>query len=111
MTDSELANFKQQLLTLQAELTELSASAADASEPVKLDQASVGRLSRMDAMQNQAMAQETERRRQRRLLKVEGALRRIENGDFGYCFGCGEDLDPRRLRADPTTTRCVDCQE
>jgi DnaK suppressor protein len=71
--------------------------------------ASVGRLSRMDAMQAQQMAQETERRRQQQLMKVEGALRRMESGEYGYCFVCGEEIDLRRLALDPTNTRCIKC--
>ncbi|WP_166267025.1 TraR/DksA family transcriptional regulator [Marinobacter caseinilyticus] len=111
MTRHELARYQATLLQLRAELAELSHSSADAAKPVALDQASVGRLSRMDAMQGQAMAQETERRRKQQWLKIEGALRRIEDNDFGDCFNCGEAIDPRRLAVDPTTTRCIDCEQ
>jgi len=76
---------------------------------VELDQASVGRLSRMDAMQAQQMARDSEERRRQRLLRIEGALRRMESGDYGYCFVCGEEIDVRRLHADPSHTRCIKC--
>jgi DnaK suppressor protein len=78
---------------------------------VELDQARVGRLSRMDAMQAQEMAQATARRREQRLAQVEDALRRMESDDFGICFACGEEIDPRRLALDPTATRCIGCME
>ena len=75
----------------------------------ELDQQRMGRLSRMDALQGQQMAQASARRRQEMLTRIEGALRRIETGDFGYCFVCGEDIGEERLRVDPTVTRCIDC--
>ena len=76
---------------------------------MELDQSRVGRLSRMDAMQAQQMALESARRRRQKISKVEGALRRIESGDYGYCFVCGEEMDAQRLAVDPTLTRCIGC--
>lgn len=100
---------KAQLFSLREELEEASLSSAESQKPVQLDQQSVGRLSRMDAMQGQQMAQATERRRAQQLLQVEAALRRIEEDDYGYCVDCGEDIDPRRLTVDPTALRCIEC--
>lgn len=111
MNDTGLERFKALLLTRKTELLELEESTRDAVKPVELDQASVGRLSRMDAMQNQQMAQETQRRRQQELAQIEGALRRIASEDFGYCFKCDEEIDPRRLEANPTLTRCIKCAD
>jgi DnaK suppressor protein len=111
MEKTEIEKFRERLLRLKAELGELQATSWEATRPVELDQASVGRLSRMDAMQVQAMAQESARRRQRRLIGIEGALRRIASGDYGFCFVCGEEIDARRLAADPTITRCLACME
>lgn len=112
MTDTaQLEHFRRRLLALRAELQGMAESSAEDSRPVELDQARVGRLSRMDALQAQAMAQETARRRARQLAGVEGALRRIDAGDYGHCFVCGEEIDPRRLEADPLSTRCIGCTE
>lgn len=111
MNETELSRFKTLLLTRKTELLELEETTRDSAKPVVLDQASVGRLSRMDAMQNQQMAQETQRRRQQELRQIEGALRRIASEDFGYCFKCDEEIDPRRLEANPTLTRCIKCAE
>ncbi|MGV2184017.1 TraR/DksA family transcriptional regulator [Rhizobium rhizogenes] len=77
--------------------------------PVVLDQQSVGRLSRMDAMQSQAMAQDITRRRQHRKVAIERALSRIRDGEFGYCVECGEPIAVRRLEIDPTFEACVRC--
>ena len=109
MEETETEQFRAQLLRLKEELRDMEESSRDATKPVELDQASVGRLSRMDAMQSQQMAQELARRRQQQLVKIEGALRRIESGDYGYCAVCDEEIDLRRLALDPTSTRCVKC--
>jgi DnaK suppressor protein len=45
------------------------------------------------------------------LNKIEEALRRHEEGTFGYCFECGEEISEKRLRALPFAVRCKDCEE
>ncbi len=97
---------------LEAELGELAtASTATAADrrPVELDQQSVGRLSRMDAIQNQAMAASAEARRKGRARALAAALERIEAGDFGFCDECGDFIGWRRLDLDPTAMRCIGC--
>jgi DnaK suppressor protein len=97
---------------LEARLTELTALAESSREsraPVTLDQQSVGRLSRMDALQGQAMALETERRRTAEKQRIQAALARIDSGDYGYCAVCDEPIAEKRLRLDPATPVCVDC--
>ena len=74
-----------------------------------LDQSSVGRLSRMDAIQRQAMAQATQRRRSTRILRIKAALQRIDEGEFGFCQDCGEEILKARLNLDPTTPACLSC--
>ena len=111
MEDAEIEQLRAGLLRQREELQELDKSSREAAKPVELDQASVGRLSRMDAMQAQQMAQETDRRRLQQLVKIEAALRRIETGEYGYCFVCGEEIDVRRLNVDPGNTRCIRCVE
>lgn len=109
MNEDDASHFRDILLQLRDELASVSGVADEAARPVQLDQASVGRLSRMDAMQAQSMAQESVRRRKLKLTRIEGALRRIDAGDFGICFACGDEIGGERLRFDPTTTRCVAC--
>ncbi len=111
MNAEDTERYSQHLLQLQADLLNIAAASKEAARPVELDQASFGRLSRMDAMQSQQMAQEIIRRRESQLVKIEGALKRLAAGDFGYCYVCGKEIDPRRLNADPVTTRCVACME
>jgi len=109
MNEQTLKQYRTQLTTLQAELRQLEIDSQDASRTVELDQPAIGRLSRMDALQGQAMAQETARRRKHQLTRIAGALHRIDNSDYGYCAICEEELDERRLAIDPTTTRCLGC--
>ena len=109
MNELDINQFRKKLLLQKKELEELEDALKETTKPVKLDQSMVGRLSRMDAMQGQQMAMETARRQQHLLLKTEAAIKRIANGDYGNCFVCGEEIDIRRLRADPTNTRCMGC--
>ena len=111
METDQIDAFRDILIALQSELEQLQETGSEAAETVTLDQAKVGRLSRMDAMQAQQMAEETARRRQLQLQKIEGALRRIEAGDYGICFKCGDEIEEARLSIDPTSTRCMACME
>jgi len=99
----------ERLLALRAALIEESESSRDARDTVMLDQTAVGRLSRMDAMQGQAMAKAEEDRRQLALRRITGALSRIEKGEFGECIDCGEWIGKKRLEWDPLVLKCIDC--
>ena len=101
--------FHQILLEKQVALAALVEVNSDAGDVVDLDQTRVGRLSRMDALQSQAMSRETARRRADDLLRVEAALKRISSGDFGYCLACDEPIAIKRLEVDPSLATCVNC--
>ena len=105
----DLEHFREQLLARRVELQAVMDSASDSAKPVELDQTRVGRLSRMDALQGQAMAKETERRRGVELQRIASALARIEDEDFGYCVTCGEEIPLQRLELDPAVTTCIAC--
>ncbi|MGI9462631.1 MAG: TraR/DksA family transcriptional regulator [Aestuariivirgaceae bacterium] len=105
--DEKLA--RQRLNARKAELEELSQISSDDRATVTLDQQSVGRLSRMDALQQQAMAQAQERARAAELVRIDQALRRVEEGEYGYCQECGEEIAPKRLEIDPSASNCVKC--
>lgn len=113
MDDSEhaasVARFRVRLEEELAEIGKLDDENAVWSAPVELDQQSVGRVSRIDAMQMQAMSQAVQRRRAARRVAIHQALKRIEEGEFGYCIGCGEPIAPGRLAVDPTFPACVKC--
>ncbi|MBB3064906.1 TraR/DksA family transcriptional regulator [Limibacillus halophilus] len=112
MTESlgrQLEQLVARLRAQQEELRNLDVSSQESREPVELDQSRVGRLSRMDALQQQAMAQATANRRSIELRKIDAALDRIADGDYGYCLRCGEGIAPERLDLDPATPLCIDC--
>ena len=107
----DLATLRARLLAEHAALTGASEASAATRDPVVLDQASLGRLSRMNAMQQQAMALATERRRIVALARIEAALARLDAGDYGWCTGCGEAISPKRLALDPAIPTCIACAE
>ncbi|MEM9138522.1 MAG: TraR/DksA C4-type zinc finger protein [Pseudomonadota bacterium] len=97
---------------LDQEATDLRAADQETTEnraPVELDQTQVGRLSRMDALQQQAMAQAQSRRRTARLMAIAAALKRMDQDDFGWCEECGEEIPLGRLTLDPCAAKCVAC--
>src|SRR5690606_27181788 len=97
------------LLTKKSEIEREQAAGEGDRAPVALDQTSVGRLSRMDAMQGREMALAAERRRKSELSRIDAALRRIDSGDYGYCVKCGEEIGDKRLALDPAAAACVKC--
>lgn len=92
-----------------AELSQDETRGLAAQGVVILDQQSVGRLSRMDAMQMQAMAKATATRRAIEVTKLQAALKRLEEGEFGYCMDCGDDIAQNRLNLDPAAAKCIGC--
>ncbi len=100
---------KARLKELRSDLEKLSAASEEMRAPVELDQNSVGRLSRMDAMQEQAIAQATERKRGHDLVRIELAERRITEDEYGYCEECGNEIPDGRLAIDPMAVCCVGC--
>lgn len=109
MNANELSAYRAKLEARRDELKALSTSAKDARKPVELDQQSVGRLSRQDALQQQAMANAQEARRAGELRKIEAALDRIQEGEYGWCAECGEAIARKRLDIDLTATLCAPC--
>ena len=105
--DKKLAETR--LKTRQSEIEHLREISSGARKTVTLDQQSVGRLSRMDALQGQAMAAATERKRVAELQRIERALRHLEDGEYGLCVTCGEEIADKRLQIDPSALVCIDC--
>lgn len=109
MSKLDLTTLRQRLTQERIELLHDADVTAQERGVVELDQTSMGRLSRMDALQNQAMQQETERRREIEIKRIDAALRRLDEAEYGYCVSCGEKIQAKRLEMDPATPVCVDC--
>lgn len=107
MNVSELTPFKIMLLARKEELLELSKVARGTSTTIEPDKAR--QLSPADLTQTPPLMDDTQDRLRTEMDQIDGALRRITSGDYGYCFKCDEELDPRRLHANPTLTRCIAC--
>ncbi|MGQ0588248.1 MAG: TraR/DksA family transcriptional regulator [Sphingosinicella sp.] len=93
----------------RAALVAEDANAAADREVVELDQQSVGRLSRMDAMQVREMAMAQQARRRAAIARIDAALARLNTDEFGWCLRCGEAIAPARLDNDPAVTLCLAC--
>jgi DnaK suppressor protein len=105
----DYSHIKSLIQSRQRQIHETSASAVEGTATVELDQSTVGRLSRIDAMQMQQMNLESERRRQRELVALDAALSRIKNDEYGLCLQCDEEINPKRLEIDLTARYCINC--
>jgi len=111
MNETEIEQFTQKLLGLRSAFKDLEEPFRKGAKRVEMDQASMDRLSRMDAMQAKKLAEEGPRLRKRQIQKIDGALLRIKPGEFGQCFVCEKEIDACSLSVDPTVTRCMNCVE
>ena len=109
MNQIELAQFEERLLDLQDDIMGLAELVNDSARTVELDQNRVGRLSRMDAMQGQAMAQASAGRQAQQLGLICRALERIDNGCYGDCLECDQSIPTARLNVDPAAEYCISC--
>ena len=108
MITDRLAHFRSRLESLGEEIRAGMESSKEASGVVELD-TSIGRLSRMDAMQTQQMALELRRRQENQLLRIKNAFRRIDKGEYGKCSKCAKQIDDDRLEVFPDALKCVSC--
>ena len=105
----DLAAFRTLLTAQRDELVHLAEVGAQTRSTGSLEQTDQGRLARMDAIQQQVMSLEAERRRQLELRRIAGALQRLEEGQYGYCVRCGGPIARKRLELDPAVPTCIGC--
>ena len=109
MDEHRIDAAREHLIERRVELLQLMSASEASRKPVEPEQTTLGRLSRMDALQQQAMALEAEQRRGFELKRIDAALRRIDEGAYGYCVTCGDAIAPKRLELDPTAPTCIKC--
>ncbi|MFY0312351.1 TraR/DksA family transcriptional regulator [Leisingera sp. D0M16] len=109
MNESDQQKLKHRISARLEELTAGDRLGEAAQGVVELDQQMVGRLSRMDALQMQAMAKAQAARRQQETQRLQAALSRMDEGEYGYCEDCGEDIALKRLELDPAALKCISC--
>lgn len=110
LTEEQRSELKERLLAMRVALQQRSQAAAEDTRPVSLDQP-IGRLTRMDAIQQQHMALGQQKRREQEQQQIEAALHRLESNRYGLCVRCEEEVSYDRLKARPTTTLCRNCQD
>jgi DnaK suppressor protein len=110
LKQAQITQLRTQLIEQQQDLTELLHNADATTKPVTLDQQSVGRVSRIDAIQQQQMAIANQQQTSGMLKGIELALRRIDDDSYGDCLECGEPIAYARLQAQPFARLCIDCQ-
>ncbi len=109
LSAEQIEELAEQLEEMEARLTARLEAHADSAKPVDLDQP-IGRLSRMDELQRQQMAQAQKRREKANLQKVRSALDRIRRDNYGFCMECEIPIGYPRLKAQPHAVLCRDCQ-
>ena len=110
LTAAEQRELYDKLVETKAELKTLLADSSASSQTVDLDQP-IGRLSRMDALQQQAMAKANRAGHQRRITLIDAALAAMKSGCYGECRRCEEPIGFSRLQVRPESPFCLDCQK
>ena len=109
LSNNQIETFRKSLLEKREIIMTAIEGETKSAETVELDQSTMGRLSRMDALQGQAMSKETKSRHEEGLRKISSALSKIESGDYGYCSECDELISEARLEVDPAASLCISC--
>jgi DnaK suppressor protein len=106
----QLGELRSLLVARQQELEAQLLSSDSSTKPVTLDQQSVGRVSRIDAIQQQQMAIANQQQAAQLIKRIELALQRVDGGEYGHCVQCEEPIAFTRLQAQPFAGLCIDCQ-
>ncbi len=109
LTTEQIGEIRQELLRTLTRLERSMKISRQAARPVELDQTAVGRLSRIDALQNQGLIHNLQEREKVQLAQVLNALRRIEEGSYGLCTACSRPIQLERLLIFPETLTCTSC--
>ena len=110
LSNQQLAAIRKRLLQLEKNLSQQMEINRDAASIVALDQTSVGRVSRMGAIQQQSIALSTLRTTHLRLKRVQDALQALADNEYGFCEQCNELIAFKRLLARPEANLCINCQ-
>ena len=105
---TNIDDYRTMLIQRRQQLEAESSEGQDGASTVELDQSRVGRLSRMGALQAQAMSQASQQRRRQELVAIKAALIRMEHDEYGECTECGEPIAAARLQHNPSVALCID---
>lgn len=110
MTPDDLQKYIELLNARKEEAQRFLQQSSESSKPVDLGE-SIGRLTRMDAMQQQQLALAAVKKKETQIILIDQALQRIKDASFGLCLECGEEIAKKRLLARPEGPLCLECQE
>ena len=110
LTPAQLEELHADLLAERDRLEAVLRLNKDGSKPVELG-TPIGRLSRMDAIQQQEMTRASRGTLATKLGQVHASLEAYPKGNFGYCRSCEEPIGYRRLKARPEAPFCLTCQD
>ena len=108
MNERQLEYFRRKLLAWKAELLEQSAETLEGLQDSGRNVPDIA--DRASEETDRALELRTRDRQRKLVSKIDAALRRIDNGEYGYCEACGVEIGIRRLEARPTATLCIDCK-
>ena len=108
MIPADQNKYKKYLEEALDEVGKYLESSEDAAAAVAPDKG-LGRLSRMEAMQDQQLVMEMRRRKKRQLVEIKLAISRLEMGNYGTCVFCGKEIHPERLEVAPEVQTCMNC--
>ena len=111
MENSKYIELKEIIMSELKALEQNLNDSRDTSKVVELDQQLIGRLSRMDSIQNKEMSKANLGRHIERKSQLLRVLERIKEKDFGFCIDCDEEIDIRRLRVNPIVRKCFSCMQ
>ena len=108
MTDIERQALKAKILENIKKFEKEIVRLEDATKPIAPEN-SLGRISRMDAINNKGVAEASLHSARKRLVKLKIALEKINEPDFGNCSNCQRPIQAGRLMFMPESTTCVHC--
>ena len=105
----QIGQIREELLRSLSRLERSLKISGEGARPRDLEQDTVGRLSRIESLQNQGLLKSLEDRERSQIVQIAEALRRIEDGTFGACNACGGPIPFERLLVYPETRACTAC--
>jgi DnaK suppressor protein len=110
MDASTITKYQKKLQELRENVKNDITNLTESSKPIKPEN-SLGRLTRMDAIGQKSINEHALQNAKVRLQKIEAALKRIEDDEYGYCVECGDEISSKRLNAVPESPQCMECME
>lgn len=110
MESGTLAAYRQRLLTMQEQLTQRIFQTEESMYAMDADR-DIERTDRVQEEAAEVALTALDEQGRREIEEIRAALGRIDEGTYGVCAACGEDISPARLSAMPMARRCVPCQE